>query len=242
MSIIAIIPSRYDSSRFPGKPLADIDGISMIQRVYEQAQKVQALDKVVVATDDDRIFEHCKAFGANVMMTSVGHTNGTERITEVIKKEKHGFDFVLNIQGDEPFVHPEQIENLCNLISSGDFDIATLAKEITDEHELESANTVKVVMSNNNKALYFSRYSLPFDRNEVSPIRYKHIGMYAFKTKVLLELESLNPSALEQSESLEQLRWLENDYIIGVVKTIYDSFGIDTPEDIINALNKIKSI
>ncbi len=242
MSIIAIIPSRYDSSRFPGKPLADIDGISMIQRVYEQAQKVQALDKVVVATDDDRIFEHCKAFGANVMMTSVGHTNGTERITEVIKKEKHGFDFVLNIQGDEPFVHPEQIENLCNLISSGDFDIATLAKEITDEHELESANTVKVVMSNNNKALYFSRYSLPFDRNEVSPIRYKHIGMYAFKTKVLLELESLNPSALEQSESLEQLRWLENDYIIGVAKTIYDSFGIDTPEDIINALNKIKSI
>ena len=242
MSIIAIIPSRYDSSRFPGKPLADINGKSMIQRVYEQAQKVQALDKVVVATDDDRIFEHCKAFGANVMMTSVDHTNGTERITEVIKNEKQGFDFVLNIQGDEPFVHPEQIESLCNLISSGDFDIATLAKEITDEHELESANTVKVVMSKNNKALYFSRYSLPFDRNEASPIRHKHIGMYAFKTKVLLELESLNPSALEQSESLEQLRWLENDYIIGVAKTNYDSFGIDTPEDIINALNKIKSI
>jgi len=240
MSIIAIIPSRYDSSRFPGKPLADIAGKSMIQRVYEQAIKVVALDKVVVATDDDRIYQHCKQIGANVQMTSASHNNGTERIIEVVKNQRQDFDFVINIQGDEPFVHLEQIDSLCELIGTGDFDIATLAKQIEDEQELKSSNTVKVVMSNNGKALYFSRYSLPYDRNGNSPIRYKHIGMYAFKASVLLELESLKPSSLEQSESLEQLRWLENDYIIGVAKTTFDSFGIDTPEDIINALNKIK--
>jgi len=240
MSIIAVIPARYQSTRFPGKPLAIIEGKSMIQRVYEQAIKVKALDKVVVATDDDRIFEHCNSLNINVVMTSVDHNNGTERITEVVKKENKSFDYVLNIQGDEPFVHIEQIANLCEIISSNKYDIATLAKEISDEAEINSPNTVKLVISNGGKALYFSRYGIPYERNAGHRLMYKHIGMYAFKYNVLLELESLKPSILEQSESLEQLRWLENDYTIGVAKTDFESFGIDTPEDINSALKKIK--
>ncbi|MCK5846599.1 MAG: 3-deoxy-manno-octulosonate cytidylyltransferase [Bacteroidales bacterium] len=240
MSIIAIIPARYDSSRFPGKPLADIDGKSMIHRVYLKASQVKSLDKVVVATDDKRIYDHCASLDINVVMTAKEHSNGTERITEVVKKETKKYDYILNIQGDEPFVHIEQIDSLCNLISSGNYDIATLAKQITDDNEKKSPNVVKLVKSNEGRALYFSRYGIPFDRNAVNPIMYKHIGMYAFKHKVLLELEKLSPAELEQSESLEQLRWLQNDYIIGVAETQYESYGIDTPEDIVNALYKIK--
>ena len=239
MSIIAIIPARYESTRFPGKPLAIIDGKSMIERVYQQATKVKSLDKVVVATDDDRIYNHCMSLGIQAVMTSRDHLNGTERIIEVVKKEKLNFDFVLNIQGDEPFVHTQQIESLCELISAGKFDIATLAKEIIDEKELNSPNTVKLVKSKAGKALYFSRFAIPFERNIAKAPHYKHIGMYAFKTDILLQLESLNQSPLEESESLEQLRWLENDMLIGVATTSFDSFGIDTPEDIEHALKHI---
>jgi len=241
MSIIAIIPARFDSTRFPGKPLADINGKSMIQRVYEQALKVDSLNKVVVATDDDRIFNHCSSLNINVVMTSNSHRNGTERIIEVVKKESQSFDFVLNIQGDEPFVHPVQIQSLCDLMITGKYDIATLAKRIDNKEEKDNSNTVKLVKSIGGRALYFSRYSIPFDRNNTKPNMFKHIGMYAFKTNVLLEIENIKPTALEVSESLEQLRWLENDYTIGVAETEYESYGIDTPEDITNALQNINN-
>ncbi len=239
MSIIAIIPARYDSSRFPGKPLAIINGKSMIQRVYEQAVKVSFIDKIVVATDDDRILDHCKSVGVNAVMTAKKHRNGTERITEVVNSESQNFDYILNIQGDEPFVNIQQIESLCKLISSDKFQIATLAKAIDDEQEMNSNNTVKVVMTKGGKALYFSRYAIPFMRNDLEIEHYKHVGMYAFKREALLQISKLKPSGLESAESLEQLRWLENDMSIGIEKTTFESFGIDTPEDIVNALKKL---
>ncbi len=240
MSILAIIPARYNSSRFPGKPLADIKGKSMIQRVYEQVNSSKKLDKVIIATDDKRIFNHAKMFGAEVMMTSEKHRNGTERIAEVVDNIDENYKAILNIQGDEPFVRIEQIDMLCDIISLEDNDIASLAKKIEDKEESQSPNTVKVVMNKANNALYFSRYAIPYQRDKNTNItRYKHIGIYAFKTSVLKELIKLDISDLEMSESLEQLRWLENGYTIEMGITSYDSFGIDTPEDIEKAINRL---
>ncbi len=240
MSIVAIIPARYDSSRFPGKPLADIKGKSMIQLVFEQCAQLEFIDKVIIATDDERIFNHAQSFGASVMMTAASHRNGTERIAEVVKSLPIGYDAVLNVQGDEPFVHAEQLKLLCDLIQNPQFNIATLAKEITETHELESSNTVKVVFNKANKALYFSRFAIPFQRNrEVGAKHFKHIGMYAFKANILDQLVNLPASTLEMSESLEQLRWLDHGFDIQVGITAFDSFGIDTPEDLILALKRL---
>ncbi len=237
MSVIAIIPARYQSSRFPGKPLVMIKGKSMVQRVWEKASLSNSIAKVIVATDDERIFNHVKAFGGEVMMTSPKHRNGTERIAEVMRKQSQKFDYVLNIQGDEPFVKGQQIEMLCNIIEREEFQIASLAKQIDTKKELDSPNVVKVVMSKQQKALYFSRYAIPFNRSGDTQIAYyKHIGMYAFEASTLQKLIALEMTPLEQAESLEQLRWLEAGFSIGMGISEFDSVGIDTPEDLEHAL------
>jgi 3-deoxy-manno-octulosonate cytidylyltransferase (CMP-KDO synthetase) len=240
MSVIAIIPARYQSTRFPGKPLVDIKGKSMIQRVWEIASSVDCLDRVIIATDDNRIFDHAISFGAEVMMTSKNHINGTERIAEVVRLLPQKYDYVLNIQGDEPFLIPNQIESLCGVISSENFQIATLIKKLTSIEEIESPNVVKVVKSSNGKALYFSRYPIPYNRqNDDIIMHYKHIGMYAFKSNILQDLIALPVAEIEKAESLEQLRWLDAGYDIGVEVTEYESIGIDTPDDLQKAIQSL---
>lgn len=238
MKIAGIIPARYASTRFPGKPLADIRGTSMIRRVYEQCKKASCLDTVVVATDDERIAAHVREFG-EVIMTAENHPSGTDRCREALEKTGGRFDYVINIQGDEPFIAPEQIGLLAGLLD-GQTQLATLVKAIHDNHAIHNPNVVKVVFNRNGEALYFSRSPIPHLRGkdqsswlEGFPY-HKHIGMYAYRTDVLQEITQLQPSALEQAESLEQLRWLENGYRIRVAVTEMESAGIDTPEDILN--------
>jgi 3-deoxy-manno-octulosonate cytidylyltransferase (CMP-KDO synthetase) len=248
MKIVGIIPARYGSIRFPGKPLADINGKSMIERVYEQAIKCKHLNEVVIATDDRRIHSAAKKFKGNVMMTSRRHTSGTERCNEVIKKLERKYDAVINIQGDEPFIQPEQISEVANCLRSGRSDkkiqIATLVMKITNLHELENPDSVKVVINKKKEALYFSRAVVPYYRGEGistwmnSHSYYKHIGLYGYGTNVLNEIARLKRSPLEVAESLEQLRWLENGYKITVQTTDFPSFSIDTPEDLKHAIKK----
>jgi len=245
MKVLGIIPSRYESTRFPGKSLIDIMGKTMIQRVYEQAKKSKQLDDLVVATDDQRIFEEVKGFGGSVIITGKHHKNGTERCLEVA--ESLQAQFVVNIQGDEPFIQPEQIDKLCSIISS-DTDLATLIKRIKDPSDLGNPNLVKVVKSLDDHALYFSRSPIPFDRsmNKASTlpskkIYWKHIGIYAYRTEVLSQIVKLEESALEKMESLEQLRWLENGYKIKTAETHFESTGIDTPEDLDHLIAKMKT-
>ena len=245
MKVLGIIPSRYESTRFPGKSLIDIMGKTMIQRVYEQAKKSKQLDDLVVATDDQRIFEEVKGFGGSVIITGKHHKNGTERCLEVA--ESLQAQFVVNIQGDEPFIQPEQIDKLCSIISS-DTDLATLIKRIKDPSDLGNPNLVKVVKSLDDHALYFSRSPIPFDRpmNKAptlpsKKIYWKHIGIYAYRTEVLSQIVKLEESALEKMESLEQLRWLENGYKIKTAETHFESIGIDTPEDLDHLIAKMKT-
>ena len=240
MKFLGIIPARYASTRFPGKPLADINGKPMIQKVYEQASK--ALEEVWVATDDTRIEECVKSFGGKVIMTSPDHQSGTDRIAEaalqITTKLNSQFDVIINIQGDEPFIQPEQINSLKNCFTSPSTEIATLIKSISNASEIFDANKVKVVISKDKRALYFSRSPIPFVRGEnkekwIEKHKfYKHIGMYAYRYKALTEVTELNQSFLELSESLEQLRWLENGYWIQTEITEHESIGIDTPEDL----------
>lgn len=239
MQIIGIIPARYASTRFPGKPLVNIKGKSMIQRVYEQVEAASLVTNTIVATDDERIFNHVKSFGGNVMMTAETHQSGTERIAEVVENMEEDFDIAINIQGDEPFIQPQLINDLANfLIQNPQFNIATAAKKITDNETLFNPNSVKVVFSQSGKALYFSRQTIPYLRGVETENWlkqqdfYKHIGIYAFRTSTLLEIIKKPISNFEKSESLEQLRWLENDYIIGVMPTEFETIGIDTPEDL----------
>jgi 3-deoxy-manno-octulosonate cytidylyltransferase (CMP-KDO synthetase) len=245
MKVLGIIPSRYESTRFPGKSLIDIMGKTMIQRVYEQAKKSKQLDDLVVATDDQRIFEKVKSFGGSVIITGKHHKNGTERCLEVA--ESLQAQFVVNIQGDEPFIQPEQIDKLCSIISS-DTDLATLIKRIKDPSDLGNPNLVKVVKSLDDHALYFSRSPIPFDRSmnkaptlPSKKIYWKHIGIYAYRTEVLSQIVKLEESALEKMESLEQLRWLENGYKIKTAETHFESTGIDTPEDLDHLIAKMKT-
>lgn len=230
---LGIIPSRYNSSRFPGKPLVMLEGISMIERVYRQAQKTKSLNKIIVATDDDRIYAHVKNFGGEVVMTSATHQSGTDRCAEVISGFDENSDVVVNIQGDEPFIQPEQVDLLCSCFENKQTCIATLVKKITDQKEINDPNIVKVVISKNMNALYFSRHPLPYNRNKInSLIYYKHIGIYAYKARTLKEIASLPVSHLEQAELLEQLRWLENGYTIKTIVTHLETISIDTPEDL----------
>lgn len=238
MKILGIIPARYASTRFPGKPLVDIDGKPMIQRVYEQVKKVSAISDVVVATDDDRIKNVVESFGGKAMMTSANHQSGTDRCSEVVEKMSEKYDVVVNIQGDEPFIHPQQIEKVCSLFSSENVQIGTLVKKIKSNEELINPNVVKAVIGSNNKALYFSRATIPYLRNVPSSewvfknTFFKHIGIYAYRTNILKEITLLHQSKLELAESLEQLRWLENGYTIHALETEYESVAIDTPEDL----------
>jgi 3-deoxy-manno-octulosonate cytidylyltransferase (CMP-KDO synthetase) len=246
MSVLGIIPARYASTRFPAKPLADMGGKSMIRRVFEQAKKSKLLSKVIVATDHEEIFKHVVAFGGEVCMTSTHHASGTDRCYEVLSKESSLFDYVINIQGDEPFIAPEQIDLLASLLD-GKTELATLIKKIDSPEQLFNPNLVKVVTNKNSEALYFSRSPIPYLRSkeQVEWIThhpyYKHIGMYAYRHDVLKEITQLEVSNLEKAESLEQLRWLENGYQIKVKETSIETMGIDTPEDLEEALKQLNT-
>ena len=245
--ILGIIPARYASSRFPGKPLVDIQGTSMLQRVYEQAKKAKKLSKVVVATDDDRIAEHVKSFGGDVIMTEPNHPSGTDRCFECLQKTEGKFTYVINIQGDEPFINPEQIDE----IASGCDGNAELITQMiaTDSHEvLFDMGEVKIVLNDNKEAMYFSRMVIPFIKGVEQKDwhkhhqYYRHVGLYAYRTDILERITRLMPSKLEKAESLEQLRWVEAGYKIKCVETKFDSHCIDTPEDIEKVLKLMGKI
>ena len=240
MKILGVIPARYASTRFPGKPLALIGDKTMIHRTYSQACK-SSLDAVVVATDDERIFAEVKSFGGNVVMTRNDHHSGTDRCREALSLMSEPYDAVVNIQGDEPFINPVQINQVAECLQLHDAPIATLARKIVDLNVFDNPNSVKVVFDINHKALYFSRYPIPYMRSVNAEQRlnsmdfYKHIGIYAYQSKVLQEITSLPQGRLEKAESLEQLRWLENGYPIYVsVTDIAEGVSIDTPEDLLS--------
>ena len=245
MKITGVIPARYASTRLPGKPLMLIKGRTMIERVYRQVQKSKLIDRVIVATDDKRIFECVKNFGGEVKMTSVKHQSGTDRIYEAVKNIQA--DIVVNIQGDEPFIDPKNIDKaIAPLISDKEVNVSTLAIRIEDKKDLLDINKVKVVLDKNNFALYFSRNFLPFDMmnnplNELSfkkNIYYKHIGLYVYRKDFLTKFAKMKKSYLENIEKLEQLRILENGERIKVVITKIDSISIDTQKDL-KAANKV---
>ncbi|MCQ2224449.1 MAG: 3-deoxy-manno-octulosonate cytidylyltransferase [Paludibacteraceae bacterium] len=236
---IGIIPARYASTRFPGKPLVEIGGKSMIQRVYEQVSQI--LDCVYVATDDSRIYEAVEKFGGKAVMTSDQHKSGTDRCFEAYNKTKSGKEIVINIQGDEPFIQPQQIQALCDCFDDPTAQIATLVKPFTvadGEAALFNPNSPKVVLNKNSEAVYFSRSVIPYKRGAETKDwlslhqYYKHIGLYAYKADVLGEITQLPQSSLELTESLEQLRWIENGYKIKVGITKMETIGIDTLEDL----------
>jgi 3-deoxy-manno-octulosonate cytidylyltransferase (CMP-KDO synthetase) len=239
MKILGIIPARYASTRFPAKPLIDIAGKTMIQRVYEQAKQCALFSKIIVATDDDKIYDHVLQIGGDVMMTSTTHQNGTERCAEVIGNLSEQFDIIINIQGDEPFVDPALFTMLIQAFKDPQIQIATLIKPIIDKAYIDNPNIIKVVKSVTNKALYFSRAAIPFQRNEAAKIQfYKHIGLYAYRKEVLLEIVKLGAGVYEQIEMLEQLRWLENNYPIHLIETDLEADSIDIPADLDRLLKK----
>ena len=239
-NILAIIPARYESSRFPGKPLAIINGKPMIQRVYEQT--IKAFDNVCVATDDQRIADEVNSFGGKVVMTSSSHNSGTDRCLEALMKrmEESGanYDVVINVQGDEPYIRPEQLRELADCFNDSDVRIATLVKKINTKEEVDNPNSPKVILDINNNAIYFSRTPIPFARgnemndNFIKESRYfKHIGLYGYRSSVLVEICALPQSYLWKTEKLEQLRWLENGYKIRVAETEFETQAVDTPQD-----------
>jgi 3-deoxy-manno-octulosonate cytidylyltransferase (CMP-KDO synthetase) len=237
MRILGIIPARYASSRFPGKPLAQIKGRSMLQRVYEQTVKAQLLTRVIIATDDERIARHANEIGAEVVMTKVEHPSGTDRCFEAYQLHAQPFDYVVNVQGDEPFLDPEQIDSLAR-VCDGQTEIATQMIKCNDHAVLFDTGEVKIVLSENQEALYFSRNVIPHIKN-VSEKEwhkhfdyYRHVGMYAYRVDVLEKITKLKPSSLEKAESLEQLRWVQHGYRIKCAETNFDSHCVDTPEDI----------
>lgn len=247
MKFIGIIPARYASTRFPAKPLAVLGGKPVIQRVYEQVAGI--LDEAYVATDDERIEAAVKSFGGKVVMTSVNHKSGTDRCYEAYTKVGQGYDVVVNIQGDEPFIQRSQLETIKACFEDATTQIATLVKPFTPEdgfEALENVNSPKVVVNKNKNALYFSRSIIPFQRNadKVNWLKghtyYKHIGLYAYRADTLKEITSLPQSSLELAESLEQLRWLENGYTIKVGISEVETIGIDTPQDLIHAEEFLK--
>ncbi len=244
MNTAAIIPARFASTRFPGKPLALINGKSMIQRVYDQACS-SGLDYVAVATDDSRIYDHVKSFGGEVIMTSENCLNGTERIAEAIAQLNSKLDIIINIQGDEPFILPQQIASVVRALQDPGTGIATLKKRIDSAQELNDPNVVKVLTDRDNFALYFSRSPVPYKRddNEIwpnFPVYFKHLGVYGYKTNILMDLVRLTETPLQKMENLEQLCWLENRFLIKVVETDFQSIAIDTPEDLLKAEEWLK--
>ena len=247
LKFIVVIPARYASTRFPGKPLALLGGKPVIQHVYEQVSGV--VENVVVATDDERIYEAVEAFGGRVVMTSSNHKSGTDRCWEAYQKQGEEFDVVINVQGDEPFIAHSQLKAIMDCFNDETTDIATLVKPFTEEdgiEALENPNSPKVVLDKQSRAIYFSRSVIPYLRGVKREewlkrhTYYKHIGMYAFRADVLRQVTSLEQSPLELAESLEQLRWLENGYKIGVGISDVETVGIDTPEDLQKAEEFLK--
>lgn len=236
--IVGIIPARYASSRFPGKPLIDIKGKSMIQRVYEQAKKATQLQKVAVATDDEKIFDHVKKFGGEVVITAAHHPSGTDRCWDALQQLKEDYQYVINIQGDEPFIEPAQIDELAEILNDGTTQLATQMIAVDNHKILFDKGEVKIVLNNNNEALYFSRMVIPFIKGvdekdwHKQHQYFRHVGMYAYRKDILEKITQLPVSALEKAESLEQLRWIENGFKIKCVVTKYESHCIDTPEDV----------
>lgn len=236
--IAGIIPARFASSRFPGKPLADIRGKSMLQRVYEQASASTLLDTVVIATDDTRIFDHARSIGAKVVMTAADHPSGTDRCWEALNQLDPGYRYVINIQGDEPFLDPNQIDELAAVLQDGTAELATQMIRIQSSELLFDRGEVKIILDQQQQALYFSRMPIPFikgveEKNwHLHFPYYRHVGMYAYRRDILEQITRLPVSSLEKAESLEQLRWLEHGFKIRCVETRYDSHCIDTPEDI----------
>ncbi|RZK50123.1 MAG: 3-deoxy-manno-octulosonate cytidylyltransferase [Pedobacter sp.] len=242
MKTLGIIPARFASTRFPGKPLIDLGGKTMIQRVYEQVAKAE-LDKIIIATDDMRIVAHAKSIGAEYCLTSELHQSGTDRCAEV-STQFPDFDLVINIQGDEPFIDPAQINLVKSALLKPNAQISTLVKKIDTNEELFNVNSPKVILNQNLEALYFSRQTIPYLRNIdktnwlTSHVFYKHIGIYGFQKDILLALSKLQPHALELAENLEQLRWLAFGYSISTEITTLETMAIDSPEDV----EKIKKV
>ena len=234
---LGIIPARYASTRFPGKPLVDIGGKSMIQRVYEQAKKCRSLADVIVATDDQRIFDHVTGFGGKSVMTSETHPSGTDRCAEVALMHPE-YEVIINIQGDEPFINPRQIDTVAGCFAQPGTQLATLIKQISTTEELYNLSTPKVIINTNHEAIYFSRSPIPHVRGQEPQnwlyhhTYYKHIGIYGYKSDVLQQITRLPVSSLEKAESLEQLRWLENGYRIKTALTDMESHAVDVPEDL----------
>ena len=248
MNFLGIIPARYESSRFPGKPLVSIHGRTMIRRVYERAS--EALETVIVATDDERIFDEVQSFGGRVVMTSTSHRSGTDRCAEALAAYRRDggkpVDVVINIQGDEPLIRPEQLQEVMVLFDDPDTAIATLVHAHHGLSDIVNPNAVKVVMDRNGKVLYFSRSPIPFQRDVPQEKWGKHfpylihIGMYAYRAAILEEITRLEPSPLEKAESLEQNRWLENGYTIRAAVSKYRNYSVDTPDDLERILHLFK--
>lgn len=246
MNVIGIIPARYASSRFEGKVLAPLDGKPMIQHVWERARRARLLERIIIACDDERILKAAQAFGAEAQLTSTKHASGTDRLTEIVNPLD--MKIVVNIQADEPLVHPSMIDDVADaLLSDPSAVMATVKKRIEDEAELASPNVVKVVSDKHGFALYFSRAPIPFRRDgraqaatkastrraaRIQPVHYKHIGLYAYTKDFLFHFLHLPPSSLEQTEQLEQLRVLEHGYRIKVIETTHETIGVDTPQDL----------
>ncbi|RRD40481.1 3-deoxy-manno-octulosonate cytidylyltransferase [Leptotrichia sp. OH3620_COT-345] len=240
MKILGVIPSRYASTRFEGKPLKNINGHPMIEWVYKRAEKAD-IDTLIVATDDKRIFETVEKFGGKVIMTSSEHENGTSRITEVINNPDYAkYDFAINIQGDEPLIDIESINLIANNYRKEKSEIITLKKEFQAGEDISNPNIVKVITDFNDNALYFSRSLIPYERYAVKDFKYyRHIGIYGYTLKFLKELKNLKEGILEKVESLEQLKFMENGYNIKVLETVSEVIGVDTPEDLIEVIEYI---
>lgn len=246
LSAAGIIPARFASTRFPGKPLAVINGMTMIERVYRQASACKLLHTVIVATDDERISTHVRSFGGKAILTSVHHSSGTDRIAEtisILEKENEHYDITVNIQGDEPYIRPEQIEKVIRLFVRQEVEIGTLIKSIHTQDDLLNPNVVKVMTDNSGRAMLFSRSVIPYIRGNNTEnwlehfTFYKHIGIYAYRTEILKIIAALPPAPPELAESLEQLRWLWNGHQIYTDITDFETFGIDIPEDLLKLTN-----
>lgn len=245
MKILGIIPARFESTRFPGKVLVDIKGKSMVQRVYEQASKSNYLSNIIIATESAQVKAHVESFGGKAVLTAANHASGTDRCFEALTLEKEDYDYVINIQGDEPFIAPSQIDELASLLD-GKVELATLIKKITTNAELFNYGEVKTVFNQRMDALYFSRQPIPYCRNqgEMEWLNqqdyYKHIGIYAYRNDVLKQISKLPVSDLEKAESLEQLRWLEHGFTIKLAYTQHESVCIDTKEDLDKVLSNLE--
>lgn len=246
MKILGIIPARYGSTRFPGKPLVDIGGKSMVERVYRQVEQAESLDAMFVATESKEVYDHVIGFGGNAVITSPEHPSGTDRCFEAMRRQSKFFDFVVNIQGDEPFISPKQIDLLTRNLGHT-IELATLVKRIGSPKDLDDPNVAKVLLNHRKEAIYFSRSPVPFLRDHdkskwlENHTYYKHIGIYAYRSDVLESITKLKASTLEKAEKLEQLRWLEYGYCIKATETALESLGIDTQEDLDNALKLMKN-